>query len=277
MHSTQNSKFKIQNCQTDWHCHILPGIDDGPATMEESVEMAKALYAAGYRKVLCTPHLIKGSFEADNATVRASVVALQACLAREHIPLELLPGREYYLDEFLLDYLKDPLPLGSTNYLLIELPNHISIDRAKETFYRIKCSGFTPMIAHPERCKLFELSPPAKTGLRELFNVQGSTFKVFNAKLKTQDSKLADNSLLAYLQEIDCLFQGNLRSFTGFYGNQPRRSAQRLNAAKVYTHFGTDLHSVQGSEMLTRVGLRELISGSREELIFNEASLPGVI
>ena len=84
----------------DWHCHILPGIDDGPATMDEAVEMANALRQAGYATVYCTPHLIKGSFEADNVTVRSTLAALQAELARQRIELLLLPGREYYLTSF---------------------------------------------------------------------------------------------------------------------------------------------------------------------------------
>jgi protein-tyrosine phosphatase len=235
---------------TDWHCHILPNIDDGPATMEESVEMARSLRQAGYSTVYCTPHLIKGSFEVDNAAVRTSVAVLQARLNMENIDLELFPGREYYLDEFLLDYLKDPQPLGSTRYILIEVPNHMSLDRAKEAFYRIRSGGFIPMIAHPERCALFNQSKKQKDSR---FKVLGSMLNAFNSKLfrpavsvKTQNIKLnEESSLLDYLREIGCAFQGNLGSFAGYYGERPRRCAERLSAAGIYSHFGTDLHSAR--------------------------------
>lgn len=228
---------------TDWHCHILPGIDDGPATMEDAVAMARALRRAGYATVYCTPHLVRGSYEADNATVLATLASLQTELVRQRIGVRLLPGREYYLDEYLMEYLKDPLPLGDTKYILIEIPNHMPVAFIKETCYRIKCAGFVPMIAHPERCTLFAVPKRQPDGW---FDVFGSRFNVFNSKLKTQNPKPADNPLLAYLQEIDCKFQGNLGSFVGRYGETVRTSAERLRENGLYACFGTDDHSASG-------------------------------
>ena len=69
--------------------------------MDESVELARAFRGAGYTRVFCTPHLVKGSFDIDNATVGMIRAALQADPTRQRIDLRLLPGREYYLDEFL--------------------------------------------------------------------------------------------------------------------------------------------------------------------------------
>ena len=109
----------------DWHCHLLPGIDDGPSTMDEAVEMAKYLANVGYHTVYCTPHLIKGSYEADNDAVRAALNALQAELKNQQTELKLFSGREYYLDEFLPSFLKDPIPLGETSFLMLEIPDHI--------------------------------------------------------------------------------------------------------------------------------------------------------
>lgn len=86
--------------------------------------MATDLCDAGFTKVYCTPHLIKGSFEADNQTVKAAVSDLQARLNQENIHIELLPGREYYLDEYLLDFLRDPMTMGDTQYVMIEVPGH---------------------------------------------------------------------------------------------------------------------------------------------------------
>ena len=240
----------------DWHCHILPGIDDGPATMEESVEMGRALRKAGFTTVYCTPHLIRGSFDADNGAVIKAVAALQARLEAEDIPLQLLPGREYYLDEFLLDYLKDPLPLGDTKYLLIEIPNHMSLAYVKETCYRIRCSGFTPMIAHPERCHL--LVPKTQhTDRKGLWGL------LFNSKLETRNSKPADNSLLAYLQEIVCQFQGNLGSFAGMYGGRVKRSAEKLRELGIYSHFGSDLHAAASVGQIVAGADAAVISGVR--------------
>src|SRR5450759_172716 len=170
----------------DWHCHLLPGLDDGPATMDDSVAMAVALRKAGFASVYCTPHLIKGGFDADNEAVRTAVAALQKRLNAENINLELFPGREYYLDEFLPDYLKDPLPLGDTRFLMIEIPNYTPDQLARETCFRIKRSGFIPLIAHPERCSLF--APPEKR--------ETAWFRFFNSQRKAEGSKPKELSLL---------------------------------------------------------------------------------
>ncbi len=223
---------------TDWHCHILPGLDDGARSPDESVAMATALRDAGYSTVYCTPHLIKGCYEASNREVREAVAALQARLDTLGIPLRLLPGREYYLDEFLKEHLQDPLPLGDTRFLLIEIPSHSPPELAQEGCYRISRSGYTPMIAHPERCRLLDL-PLKDTHGKSLWG------SLFNSKLKTQNPELEEASLLGYLKDLGCAFQGNLGSFSGRYGERTRQAAERLREARAYTHFGSDAHGVE--------------------------------
>ena len=219
----------------DYHCHLLPGLDDGPETIDDSVEMAAALQKAGYSMVYCTPHMMKSLYEADNQAVRASLVALQTRLNNENIDLQPLPGREYYLDEFLFEYLKNPLPLGETNLIMMEISSHLPLEFIKETCFRIKCSGFIPMIAHPERGDLFTM-PQKQTNDRLRF---------FKAERKTEKSEL-----LTYLIDLGCAFQGNLGSFLGLYGQQAQKTANSLKRMEVYTHFGTDLHSRDGIKYL---------------------------
>src|SRR5665647_989200 len=96
----------------DWHCHILPGLDDGPADIEKSLAMARLLAARGFATVYCTPHLIRGCYDATNDEVRRSLKELQQAITANGIPLALLAGREYYLDEFLPSALEDPLTMG---------------------------------------------------------------------------------------------------------------------------------------------------------------------
>ena len=208
--------------RTDWHCHILPGIDDGPATMDESVAMASGLARAGFTTVHCTPHLIKGLYEADNETVRNNVADLQREIGRHGIDIRLLAGREYYLDEFFADYLSDPLTLGESSYLLMEIPGHIFPEFIKDTIHQIICCGFIPMIAHPERSSLFPLpegEPGGKgTFLSTLFSRSGSK----------SASPQREESLLDYLRGIGCAFQGDLGSFAGLYGEKIRSEERRV-------------------------------------------------
>lgn len=221
----------------DYHCHLLPCLDDGPETIDEAVEMAAALQRAGYSTVYCTPHLIKSVYEASNEDVKTTLVALQTRLNNENIGLQLLPGREYYLDEFLLDYLKNPLPLGNTKFIMLEIPRHIPQEFIKETFFRITCNGFIPMIAHPERGDFF-------TMLRKQENTRLNFFK--------SERKPEKSELLTYLTDLGCVFQGNLGSFLGLYGFQAQKIANILKKMEVYTYFGTDLHSRSGIKYLDR-------------------------
>ena len=225
----------------DFHCHLLSGLDDGPANIDESIAMAAALRKAGFRTICCTPHLIKGCFDADSRAILSAASALQTRLNAENIGLEILPGREYYLDEFLGNYLKDPLPLGKTNYILIEIPNNTPAEYVKETFFRIKCGGFIPMIAHPERCRLFAV----------LKKYTISRFWFSGSERKTSDSKTKEPELIDYLKDIDCAFQGNLGSFEGLYGLEVQQTAEYFKKNKVYTHFGTDAHSLQAITSLS--------------------------
>ena len=240
------SPLSTQNSTTDWHCHLLPGIDDGPATMEESIAMARVLSAAGFTTVCCTPHLIKGTYESCAAGIREKTERLQKQLDAESIPLQLSPGAEYYLDEYLSGMLLDPLPLGESKLLLIEIPNHAPIEFVKESCYRIKLSGYLPLIAHPERCILLESksTPPDKKGLWS---------SLFNSKLETQNSEL-----LSYLLEIGCKFQGNLGSFTGLYGERARKQALMFLEDGLYDCFGSDAHTPNRLEELIRRGREAL-------------------
>jgi protein-tyrosine phosphatase len=243
---TQHSKLITHNSTTDWHCHILPGIDDGPATIEESIEMARILSAAGFTTICCTPHLIKGVYEKSASEIKSLLGQLQEQLTSNSIQMQLLAGAEYYLDEYLHKLLDDPLPLGNSRQILVEIPNQAPIEFVKESCYRIKCSGFIPLIAHPERCTLLEPEPKAS-------GKNGLLGSLFNSKLKSQNSKLADGSLLAYLRDIDCRFQGNFGSFAGIYGSKVRDKARVFLQSDLYDCFGSDAHTpVQLEEMLKR-------------------------
>jgi len=219
--------------------------------MDEAVEMATALSRAGFSTVYCTPHMVRGAFEVDNATVLATLASLRTELSRNGIDLTLLPGREYYLDEFYADHLKDPLLLGETRYFLVEISGSLQAAFIKDAFFRLRSAGYTPLIAHPERCRLLDLPAPPKKGLNALLNT-------VNSKLKTHNSEPDKASLLTYLREIGCAFQGNLGSFSGYYGERVRRKAGKFRAAGLYTHYGSDLHSIRQKDILSIVGTMQV-------------------
>lgn len=203
--------------------------------------MAAGLRDAGFKTVYCAPHLIKGSFEADNDSVRSAVLDLQSRLKAENIDLEILAGREYYLDEFLIDYLKDPITMGETQYVMVEIPSHAPAELIEETLFRIKCSRLIPMIAHPERCSLLAIPQKQETS---------SWLRFIKPKQNISGAKPYEPTLLDYLKELGCAFQGNLGSFDGWYGPEVLKAAKYLQQKNIYTHFGTDAHSLRGIKKL---------------------------
>ena len=234
----------------DWHSHILPGIDDGPAEMDQSIAMAAALSAAGFTTVYCTPHLMRGVYEATNDQVRRGVEELQGRVRDSGIPLTLLPGREYWLDEYLPVALDDPLPLGESRLILVEIPPRLTGEMVRRLLYDVVRAGFTPVVAHPERCPLLE--PVVRTAHGS--GLMGSLKGLFGVRPRmTAEQEAPDatgNQLLDYLRDLGCCFQGNLGSFNGFYGGHVRAVAGRMRTLEVCDRYGSDLHAPEQAHLI---------------------------
>jgi protein-tyrosine phosphatase len=233
----------------DYHCHLLPGLDDGSKTIEESISMARLLVKAGYSTVYCTPHLIKNLYEPTNDTVREAINALQRELDREEIAIKLLGGREYYLDSYFNEFINNLMPLDNTRYLLIEIPAHTYPGMVRDTFSEIIRKGLTPLIAHPERCHLFhEQQHYTKQKKRSLFFNFNSNYDL-SIDIDITENKM-DQQLLNWLYSNKCGFQCNLPSFIGVYGELVKTTAMYFKNLDIYTHFGTDAHSTKCLEKL---------------------------
>lgn len=234
----------------DWHSHILPGLDDGAADMQQALAMASALAAAGFRTVYCTPHRMRGGYEADNDQVRQGVAGLQERLQEGGVPLTLLPGCEYRLDEYLLASLADPLPLGESRLILVEILPQISAEMARQLLYGVVRSGFTPVIAHPERCQLLEPVARPLEGHKFLTSLKSLVCGGRSASRDQDLPGLIAPPLLDYLRELGCSFQGNLGSFRGFYGRRVQRAANGLKGLGIYDRYGSDLHSPEQARLV---------------------------
>ncbi len=251
----------------DWHSHILPGVDDGSECVEESVAIAAALAAGGFTEVYCTPHLVRGCHEAGNDEVRRGVATLQERLDTGGIPITLRSGREYCLDEYLLAALEDPLPLGDSHQILVEILPHSTADMVRRLLYGVVRAGFTPVIAHPERSPLLASPAPSPHGnggflggLRNLFPGRGNGHTVHAPVGEGHGERMQEgapeNPLLAYLRDLGCSFQGNLGSFTGFYGAHVKSAAESMRAAGLYDRYGTDLHTPEQAKIVLQANLR---------------------
>jgi protein-tyrosine phosphatase len=144
----------------DLHCHVLPGIDDGPDTMQGSVEFARAALAAGTQMLVATPH-VSTRYPNDVARIARARDALRERLAAENIALELLSGAEIALTR-LPDVPPEELSqlgLGGGPWLLIECPFLPAMGGLEEILLGIVRRGHRVVLAHPERCPTFQRDP----------------------------------------------------------------------------------------------------------------------
>jgi len=147
----------------DVHCHILPGLDDGPDTMEESLEMAETAIADGITHVVATPHS-NDRYWFDFAHVRRVRDDLQARVGDR---LKLATGCDFHVNpENLSKLSKDrrPFCINQHCYLLVEF-NEISIPPAvDQTLHEIQLTGIRPVITHPERNAILRAHPERLRG-----------------------------------------------------------------------------------------------------------------
>lgn len=139
----------------DIHCHILPGVDDGPTTLEESLMMAREAVNEGIKTIIATPHHRNNRYENNKEEILKHVSNLNEAIVKENIPLCILPGQENRIfGEVLEDYRNgEILTLNNTKYLFIEFPTASVPKYADRLLYEIQMEGLTPIIVHPERNK----------------------------------------------------------------------------------------------------------------------------
>ncbi|WP_407269701.1 tyrosine-protein phosphatase [Radiobacillus sp. PE A8.2] len=138
----------------DIHCHILPGVDDGAKTIEDSLAMAKLASEQGIHTIIATPHHNNGTYENSKQEILRKVKKLNEQLQSADIDVTILPGQEPRINGEMSDDLEEDilLPLNETSgYLFVELPfDHIP-RYTYELLFDLQIKGFTPILVHPER------------------------------------------------------------------------------------------------------------------------------
>jgi protein-tyrosine phosphatase len=140
----------------DLHCHVLPGIDDGPETIEGSVALASAAAAAGTHTLVATPH-VNWRYQNDPDTIAALVGELNARLVADGIALDVRAGAEIAMSQ-VVDI--DPEQLirfsfGEGSWLLLEPPFTSSVGGLDAVVLDLERNGHRIVLAHPERCPGF--------------------------------------------------------------------------------------------------------------------------
>lgn len=191
----------------DWHCHILPGVDDGVQTMDEALHILAAYERLGIREVWLTPHIME-DIPNPTARLRERFAELLAAY-KGNVVLNL--AAENMLDKLFEERLEqdDLLPLGKDGrHLLVETSYFNPPMGLDDILRRIQAKGYYPLLAHPERYIYMEENDYAR------------------------------------LKSMHIKFQLNLFSLMDLYGKEVRKRAKELLNKGMYDYIGTDLHRI---------------------------------
>ncbi len=196
----------------DTHLHILPGVDDGPGTIQESLTLAQALVQEGIHSAIATPHYNDEFPQRSAAEIRERVYHLQQELDRQGIPLHLFAGHEALIKAGLLEDIQVGrlATLNGSSYLLLELWTSTWLPETERVIFELRAHGIIPMIAHPERCRVIQQDPRR----------------------------------LAALLEQGALAQLTASSLAGMQGNTTRRCAETLLKQGLIYCIASDAHGL---------------------------------
>lgn len=174
---------------TDIHSHILHGVDDGPDTLEQSLEMAKQYTETGISSVIATPHHIPGTgWNASKDIINQKVQDLNKNISTHQLPLEVFPGMEIALHNRIeKSFANDTLlPLGNSNYYLMEPPFSSRFSDVEHLLKNLLENEKKLILAHPERAYFCQKEPGLmiqfiEMGLKVQLNI-GSLLGYFGKK-----------------------------------------------------------------------------------------------
>ena len=145
----------------DLHCHILPLVDDGPASVEQTLRLAEQAANEGITRIIATPHLFHPQFETTDVDVRLTVAELNVLLKQRNISVTIYPGHEVRMTGELIEEVNTgvALPLANSRYILVEFPSTGIPSYARQVFAELISDGYVPVIAHPEKNKAIIQNP----------------------------------------------------------------------------------------------------------------------
>ncbi|MEM6631025.1 MAG: CpsB/CapC family capsule biosynthesis tyrosine phosphatase [Bacteroidota bacterium] len=212
----------FSSLHTDFHAHLLPGIDDGPDNPEDAIQLLSSLENLGYKTLVATPHVYSEIYPNTSQTIKEAYDILINHPKFSELSIELYYSAEYFLDDYFCQLLEDNdiLPIGK-NYVLVEMSAFSPYPGLKQVLFQLQTQGYQPILAHPERYLYFA----------------------------------EQWDMYEELKERGCLFQANLLSFSGYYGRKVRKTAWKLLRNEMVDFVGTDAHHLNHIKQLKKFSL----------------------
>lgn len=196
----------IPSGYVDIHSHILPGIDDGAKTLEDTEFLLEEMKQLGFTKVITTPHTMSTVWENTPETIQNASIKVKSELS---LPFEIQAASEYLLDESVITKAKNKELLTlKNNFVLVEFSYLNPPIQLYDFLYQLQLSGYHVVLAHPER------------------------YSYIHSNKKEYQK----------LKKAGCLFQLNLLSTVGYYGKDAADIANYLLKKEMYDFTGSDIH-----------------------------------
>lgn len=224
---------------TDVHSHILPGVDHGSQSVEESLEMLQAQLDMGISHVMCTSHVTAETFENTPESLTAAYEELKNAIAREGLPINIYVSAEYRIDEYWTQEYEAGhlLPLPG-NHVLLENSFAQELIGIDNMMFELQVKGYRPILAHPERYRYY--------------NDRRDRYKTLhNASVK---------------------FQINILSLAGYFGKGARERALWLIQNNLCDMLGSDMHNMEHVQII-----KEYIGSRDWRKLCDKYNLPGRI
>ena len=137
----------------DMHCHILPKLDDGSKSVDETIQAIEEGVRQGIRTMIATPHFYPGRYEADVQTILQKVENIQLICQEQNLPVRLYAGQECFYYSGLLEQLKEgrALTLAGSRYVLVEFSPDCIYSQLFYGLSELIRGGYLPVLAHFER------------------------------------------------------------------------------------------------------------------------------
>lgn len=197
----------------DFHTHILPNIDDGARSIEETIELVKEAQKVGFEAIISTSHYMEGYYETNAPEREVWIQVIDQKIREENIKMKLYLGNEIYLSENLIQLLEEgrACTINDTSYVLFEMPLNVEPLNLYNVIYEMMQYKLVPILAHPERYSFVQQSP----------------------------------ELIGELIEKGVLMQCNYASIEGYYGKRAKIIVKKLLQNNMVHFLGSDVHRPQ--------------------------------
>lgn len=235
----QKKEFLIDKLQgiTDIHNHILPGIDDGAASIEDSIQLLLRFSQLGVIRFICTPHIMNDYYPNTPASIQNALAKVKEAIQTNPAlkDIRIKAAAEYMMDQSFLELLEGEklLPLND-KFVLVEMSYFQAPINLKEILFKLQTHGYKPVLAHPERYAFYH----------------------------SKDLKKYEE-----LRNRGCLMQINALSLSPHYGTNMQQIGLKLLEAGMIDFIGSDTHREQHIDKLENIKMNKKLTGQVQKVI----------